>query len=242
MSNVLFHTSGAQKVTNMWPTLHALADEGALYIVSTVDVSATKAAGTPIVTTTSVVDDAATASATHAQNVPVLYLANTAPVTDSDAKSIYPLWMKFVLTQVPTSATHWSYAIRGDFTSRYTSGGSRLNPINVNLGSAQTSQALCYFGAVVTALPSGSQRVLASGQVQSTIPVTKDEWVFTFGDYGMPTSMITTAATVKRLTIPNGPIVLSPGTNITLEMWGTANAAAPTWEFEMGFAERITGL
>lgn len=241
MSNVLFHTSGSQKVVGMWPSLHALADEGALYILSTVNEQATKTAGTAIATTTSVVDDAAT-GATTAQLRPILYLANTAPVTDSDAKSIYPLWMKFTVgAQAPTSATHWSYAMRGDFSPRYTSGGTRLNPVNVNLGSAQGSQALAYFGAVVTTAPSGSQRVLGAGQVQSTIPVVKDEWLFTFGDITAPTNILTASA-AKKLTIPCGPIILAPGTNMTLEMWGTSNAAAPTFEFEMGYAERVTGL
>ena len=241
MSNVLFHTSGAQKVTGMWPTLHALADEGALYIVTSTDAATGKAAGTGIATTTSVVDDAATASATHAQNVPVLYLANTAPVTDTDAKSIYPLWMRFTVTAAPTSASVWSYAMRGDYAARYTSGGTRLNPINVNLGASGQSQALCYFGAVITALPSGSQRVLSSGQIQSTIPVVKDQWIFTFGDFSAPTNVLTASA-AKNLTIPVGPMVISPGTNFTLEMWGTSCGGAPAWEFEMGYAERVTGL
>ena len=240
MSNVLFHTSGAQKVIGMWPTLQALADEGALYIVTSTDAASGKAAGTGIATTTSVVDDAVGAT-THAQQCPTLYLANTAPVTDSDAKSIYPLWMRFTVTAAPTSASVWSYAIRGDYAPRYTSGGTRLNPINVNMGASAQSQALCYFGAVIAALPSGNQRVLSSGQIQSSIPVVKDQWIFTFGDFSAPTNVLTASA-AKNLTIPVGPMVISPGTNFALEMWGTSCGGAPAWEFEMGYAERVTGL
>jgi len=240
MSNVLFHTSGAQKVTGMWPTLHALADEGALYILSTTDATATKAAMTGIATTTSVIDDLTT-SAVCAQVRPTLYFANTAPVSDTDAKSIYPLWMRFQVTAAPSSATAWNWAIRGDYTPRYTSGGTRMNPINVNMGSSQNSQAIAYFGAITAAIASSSQRVLGSGQVQSTIPVVKDQWVFTFGDFSAPTNVLTASA-AKNLTIPCGPMVISPGTNITLEMWGASCAGAPAWEFEMGYAERITGL
>ena len=241
MANLLFPTSSSQKVSALWPTVHALADEGSIFIVSSTDAASGKAAGTGIPTTTSVIDDAATASATHAQNVPVLYLSNNNPAADANAKSIYPLWMRFLVTAAPSSASLWNYAIRADYASRYTSGGSALTPININTGSSVSSRALVYFGAVVTALPSANQRVLSSGAIQSSIPVVKDQWVFTFGDMTAPTNVLTASA-AKNLTIPVGPMVIAPGVNITLEMWGTSCAGAPAWEFEMGYAERVSGL
>ena len=242
MANILFPTSTGQKVYPIWPSLHALADEGNLFIVSTTVQASGQAAGTGIATNTSVVDDAATASATHAQDVPVMYMANLNTVTDPNPKSIYPIWMRFLVTSAPTTASLWNWAIRADNTTggRYTSGGTLMTPVNVNTGSGNASRAQIYFGAVVTALAGSSQRVMGSGAVQSSIPVVKDQWMFTFGDITAPTNVLTASA-AKNLTIPCGPIVLGPGWNLTLEMWGTACAAAPAWEWEMGYAERPPG-
>ena len=239
--NPNFSQLNSAKVASMWPSLHALADEGSLFIVTSTDAASGKAAGTGIATTTSVVDDAATASATHAQNVPVMYLGNQNVAADANFRSIYPVYLKMTVTAAPTSATAWNYAIRADSAARYTSGGTRMTPVNLNTGSSNTSNALIYFGAVVTTnLPSANQRVLSSGQIQSTIPVVKDVWIFTFGDMGMSSSILTASA-AKNINIPCGPMVLGPGWNLALEMWGAACAGAPAWEFEFCYAERGAG-
>ena len=240
-TNSNFANLNSSKVASMWPSLHALADEGSLFIASSTSVAAGQAAGTAIATTSSVVDDAATASSTHAQNVPVMYLGNLASTTDGTNRCIYPLYLRMTINQVPTSATAWSYAIRADSVPRYTSGGTKMTPVNVNTASGNTSLAQIYFGAVVTTnLPSTNQRVLSSGQVQPTIPVTRDVWIFTFGDMTMPSSILTASAG-KNINIPCGPMVLGPGWNLALEMWGASNAAAPSWEFEFCYAERGAG-
>jgi len=239
-ANTNFPSLGASKSATLWPSLHTLVDEGSLFLMSSTDAASGKAAGTGIATTTSVVDDAATASATHAQNVPVMYLANNASSGDANASTIYPIALKMTVTAAPTLATVWNYAIRADNTSRYTSGGTRMNAINLNTGSARTSQALAYFGAVVTGLPGAQQRVLGSGQIQSTIPVVKDVWIFTFGDMTMPSSILTASA-AKNINIPCFPFALAPGWNFTLEMWGASCAGAPAWEFDFIYAERPMG-
>lgn len=236
MANPAFQSSNAQKVAGIWSTTHALADEGSFFVATN------PTTGTGIATTTSVVDDAATASATHAQNVPVMYVANTADPSNPASKSIYPLYLKMTVTAAPTSATVWSYSIRADNVARYTSGGSTITPKNVNTAFSNASSAQIVFGAVVTAnLPSSNARLLAAGQIQSSIPVVKDVWVFTFGDVAMPSSILTASA-AKNINIPCGPLVLSPGWNFALGMWGASNAGAPAWEFEFGYAERLSGL
>jgi len=242
MANINFPATQAQKVTSLWNNSYALADEGGYFMANTTTVASGQAGGTGIATTTSVVDDAATASATHAQNVPVAHMWNTSSPASQSSKSIYLQYIKMILTAVPTSATNWNFAMRADSVNRFTSGGTQLVPINPNTIFPNTSIMLIQFGAVVTtSLPSGAQRVLARGQIQSTVPVVQDEWWFTFGDVSMPTGMIMTATTVKKLVIPCGPIVLGPGWGMTLEMWGTSNAAAPAWEAEFAWVERISG-
>ncbi len=231
-----FQAAGATKVVNLWNSDHALADEGTYFVATNPTI------GTGIATTTSVVDDAATASATHAQNVPVMLITNNWPSSDTGNHRIYLKYLRMLMTSGPTSATHWNFAIRGDQNaSRYTSGGSLIVPVNVNMDSSVASSAQIYFGAVVTALPTAAKgRLLAGGQVQSSVPLAKDQWMFTFGDVSAPTNVLLASAN-KNLTIPCPPIVIGPGQSITLEMWGTSCAAAPAWEFELGYVERPAG-
>ncbi len=231
MANLLFQTSPSQKTSNLWNTDNALADEGSFYLATN------PTTGTAIATTTSVVDDAATASATHAQNVPVMIISNPS----NNTRSIYPRYLRMLVAQAPTSATYWNFAFRADNVARYTSGGSLITPVNINTGVSSSSSAQIYFGAVVTTnLPSASARLLDAGSVTGGIPTAKDQWIFTFGDVSAPTNLLQAAAN-KNSTIPCGPIVIAPGWNLVLEMWGASNAAAPSWEFTLGYAERISG-
>jgi hypothetical protein len=236
MPNVNFPLQAAQKVANIWNSDHAAADEGSFFV------ALNPTSGTGIATTTSVVDDAATASATHAQNVPVMYIQNGYNAGDPNGKSIYLKYLRMIVTAAPTSATDWYMSIRSDTTPRYTSGGSLIVPANINTGSAVASAAIIRFGAVVTTpLPSAASRLLARAEVQSSIPVVKDQWMFTFGDQTMPTNILT-ATGAKNINVPSGPIIVGPGCNIAIGMWGTANAGAPAWEFELGYVERPSGL
>jgi len=226
----------SKKMANIWNSDHALADEGSFYVATS------PTPGTGIATTTSVIDDAATASATHAQNVPVLYIQNTADRGNDEAETIYLKYLRMIVTAAPTSATEWNASFRADSVARYTSGGSLIDPVNINLASPNDSGALVRFGAVVTAdLPSSSARLVGRAMVQSSIPVVKDQWIFTFGDPSMPTNLLT-ATGAKNINIPMGPIIIPPGWNIAMGMWGASNAGAPAWEFELGFVKRRRGL
>lgn len=232
MSNVQFRNQRAQKVGNLWNSNYGLADEGSFFVATN------PTTGTGIATTTSVVDDAATASATHAQNVPVMYIQNNAPATDPDSPCIYLHHLRMIVTAAPTSATVWNMSVRADNVPRYTSGGSRIIPVNSNTCYGNDTNALIYFGAVVTTnLPSASARLLCNNQIQSTIPVVKDVWHITFGDSVMPSSILTASA-AKNINVPCPPIIIAPGWNIAIGMWGASNAGAPAWEFELGYSER----
>lgn len=235
--NANYPVSASSKVANLWNSDHVAADEGNFFVATN------PTSGTVIATTTSVVDDAATASATHAQNVPVLLMQNAWSEGDPNAKNIYPRYLRMMLTQVPTSATSWQMSVRADKNpSAYTSGGSTITPVNVNTGSSVGSKAAIYFGAVVTPLPlAATARLLARAQVNAVIPVTLDQWLFTFGTVGMGGDQLANGAGAKNVLIPLPPIIIAPGWNIRVGMWGTSNAAAPSWEFELGYVERAGG-
>lgn len=235
--NPSFPSNSAQKVSNIWNNDYAVADEGNYYV------SLNPTVGTAIAMTTSVVDDAATASSTHAQFAPVMQIVNGDVASNANARSIYPRYLRMSLAQVPTSATIWRYAMRLDSGSKYASGGSQITPVNVNPGSSNNPVARIYFGAIVpTSLPTSNSHLVASGFIDTTIPVTGDQWLFTFGNASPSMDQLNGGTVAKNMVFNCPPIIIPPNWTLQIEMWGTANAAAPSWEFEMGHIERIPGL
>ena len=237
MANVNFPTNSSQKVQNLWNGDYALADEGGFFVTTN------PTTGTAIAMTTSVVDDAATASSTHAQFAPVMIVFNSNTADNQNAASIYLRYLRMQIVQVPTSATSWKFSMRLDNTIRYASGGSTLIPVNLNPSSSRTSAAArVFFGAIVpAALPTAASRLVSNGQVNSAVPVTLDQWLFSFGNAAPHMDLISGGAGAKNVTIACPPIVIPPGWSLSLGMWGASNAAAPSWEFEMGHVERVPG-
>lgn len=237
MPNVNFPSNSSQKVQNLWNSDTALADEGGYFVGTNPTV------GTPIAMTSSVVDDAATGSATHAQFAPAALWQNQDVPSNPNAVSIYLRYVKMFLSQVPTSATGWRYSLRLDTIARYSSGGSQIIPVNVNPASSKASKCAFYFGALVPlALPSAQARLVANGLIDTAIPVTGDQWLFTFGNAAPSMDQVNGGATAKNMVFNCPPVVIPPGCCLALDMWGASNAAAPSWEFEAGWVERIPGL
>lgn len=235
--NPNFATNSAQKVSNLWNSDYALADEGGFFVGTNPTV------GTAIAMTTSVVDDAATASSTHAQFAPVALWTNQENAANPNAVSIYLRYLKMFISQVPTSATNWQASLRLDTIARYSSGGSLITPQNVNPASSKASKCQFAFGAIVPlALPSANARLLSNHKIDTAIPVAGDQWLFTFGNSAPAMDQLNGGATAKNMTYNCPPIVIPPGCCLALDMWGTSNAAAASWEFECGWVERVPGL
>jgi hypothetical protein len=154
-------------------------------------------------------------------------------------------YLKMFIVQVPTSATTWRYAMRitPNASTKLTTAGTAITPVILSSNSGVSSRALINFGAITTtdSTTDTSQRLIANGLVSSAIPVAGDEWIFLFGAENKTIDSSITSANIKRLSIPTVPVVIAPGWAWTLEMWGTSNAAAPSWEFEMAYVERPSG-
>lgn len=239
-ANTNYPNVGSSKIASVWDNSTTLADEGAFFVAQNPVV------GTAIAMTTSVVDDAATASATHAQNVPYLYIQNKGALNDPNGKSVYLRYIKLfsrVGDQAWTSATQALYSFRGDNTGdRRTTNGTALSIYNSNSGSSNASVCSITAGTNVTSLPSASAgRVFGHGLIQSSIPLAGSTWIWTFGDPSSPASF-GYASVINSLTIPMAPVVIAPGWNLQLDIWATGLAAAPTFEVEVGYAERYSGL
>lgn len=230
--------TNTSKVASIFGGDHAACDEGSFFVVTN------PTPGTAIATTTSVVDDA-TGATTHAQQKPVMAITNQwTSGAGTLQQNLYLRYLKMFIAAVPTSATHWKYAMRlSPNSAKITTAGTACVPVNPNSSSGVGSRALVSFGAI-TATDSATdigQKLVANGLVSGAIPVVNDEWLFTFGSLDRSIDSIGTQTLVKRLSIPVTPIVIAPGWTWTLEMWGTSNAAAPSWEFECGYIERPSG-
>lgn len=234
--NPNYPLSASQKTTGIWNDDYALCDEGKLFVITNPTV------GTGIAQTICV-DDAATASSTHAQFAPALLIYNSNSPSDPKAASIYLRHLKLICTVAPASATRWDYSWRMDNLNRYSSGGSAITPVNPNPNSSYATKALVYFGAIVpTALPSATARLVARGVLDSAIPVVNDQYLMRFGNFGLM-DQLNGGTTAKSATHNIPPICIPPGWCVALDMWGASNAVTPaSWEFEGSYVEREPGL
>jgi hypothetical protein len=236
-SNLNTYTNGSAKVGNIWNTDAGAADEGSFFIATN------SVVGTAIAMTTSVVDDALTASATHAPNVPYLYMQNRGTLADPNGKTIFLRYIKLfsrIGDQAWTSATQALFSVRSDGGGdRRTTRGTALTAYNANTNFSQGTAADFTAGGNVTSLPGGTGRIHTHGLIQSSIPLAGSTWIFTFGD--VVANNFGYASVINTLTMACPPVAIAPGWSMQLDLWATALAAAPTFEVEVGYVERFNG-
>ncbi len=206
--------------------MQGLCDEGSFYVATNPTFE------TAVATTTSITTFAETAGAVGV----VMMLKNTEQPGEN-AKRIIPVYIKLMIVQVPTSATSWKYGLVLDNNPvRYTSGGSAISTIyNTNGDASSQTIAQLYFGALTTAVPM-NKRAVGRGNLRGVIPTTFDQYMIMFG-VGSQAGMSGAAASGCFMNY-NAPVVIAPQQNLCLTLWGAANAAAPSYEFEIGWAER----
>lgn len=212
-------TSGLPK------TKHFLADEGTYYVATN------PTPGTAIVHVVLAAFD---------DTKPYLLIRNQDLVGSGLAKRIYLDYIKLLTNVVPASAVEWGYTGHLDYSpwaSRYTSGGSLITPVNTNGDVATPSMALIRAGAI-TAVAGQSSRLVARGRFRGVVPTIYDEFVVVFGA-GEGGSGHAAAAAAGRVVTQSPPIVVGPGQNFALNLFGVSNAATPAqFEFEIGYWER----
>lgn len=232
--NLNYPLAGSTKASLIFAGDNAAADEGNFFSFTTAT------PGTGVATTTSVVDDAATQSSTHAQASPTLLIQNQNPA--GSGVNIYMRYLKMACTSVPTSATVWNYAFRLDpLSTKLTTAGTVLTAVNVNSSSTNKSNSYINTGTITTVIMSAQGRLVAAGEVTGAIPVAQDQYTFTFGEPVGASNHIGTQTLVKFLTIPICPIIIAPTWFLTVELFGASNAAAPAWTVEGAFIERAAG-
>jgi hypothetical protein len=215
---------GELMVVPMHSSKFALSDEGSYFLAT----NATP--GTPIAATTNIQAYADTAG----------YVGNYFYFRNTDlagGKRMYLDYIKLMVVAVPLSATSWQWGLVTDYgTARLTTGATAITPVSPNGDSGTPSIIQMYAGANSTAVGI-SKRIVGRGTFRGVVPTTFDEYIIVCGSHEGGAGFVSAAASGRVVDIAP-PIILGPGQNLTLLMWGAANAAAPTFEFEVGWWER----
>ena len=202
--------------------LDGLANEGSYFTATNATL------GTPLTGTA--------APTAFSATVALMALVNNA---SAGGKRIHLDWILLSPKAAGTNGTNFSFAMSGDKTVRYASGGTAITPVNPNLDSDAATVAQLYVGAVTASAASTSVRRLNHGTLRTVIKVIGDQYLFTFGSSvpalpGMPLEGTLQAA----IHTPCPPVILGPGHSFLLHELAASQSVAATWEFSMGWWER----
>lgn len=149
-------------------------------------------------------------------------------------------WLLLSPKAAGTNGTNFSFAMSGDRINRYSSGGTAITPVNVNMDSDTTSIATMNVGAITAAAAGPSVRRLHHGILRTVIKVIGDQYLFTFGNASPPvTSGIPLEGTLQAAVhTPCPPVIIGPGQSFLFHEIAAAQSVAATWEFACGWWER----
>lgn len=205
--------------------LNALADEGT-YFLATNPTMGTGIAGIA-------------ASTSFDATEHLLHIRNT-----STSKRLYLDFIELNVTAAGANGTTTGFTMTADRgTTRYTSGGSTITPVNPNLASSETPECTFRFGALVTTAASADVRPLGNLLVRNVIKVVGDVYRFQFGDTGgggmwQAAGASLNGTTTIAVSIPCPPVVLGENDQFLLSDWGASQSGASSYEFRCGFYMR----
>ena len=218
-------TSGSQKVMPVFSPDYGVADEGSFFVSTLAATASTSTAAT---------------SQALADTNPSLALFNG---QSTGGYNVYLRYIKVKVTVVGGSNTSLNYStIVEQRPDKLTSTGTALGaPANVNTSSSTLSKLSGNAGVLLAAAANATNRRVGDGQIVGSVEVAFDEWIFVFGEYPAK-SLIGATTAVSARTIPHAPVILAPGWWFTMGLWGASKAAAAsTYGWEVGFAERPSG-
>lgn len=178
--------------------------------------------------------------ATLADTTPYLLFKNNNTV-GSGIKCYFD-FLQLIVSAVSASNTRLDLAVRTDSsqsTTRYSSGGTQITPVNVNADSVIASAVTMYAGAI-TAAAAGSARHLSHLVLREVISVVQDTYTILFGNIEAGVVGVnTTAGTgVVHRTFGHVPVVVGPQQHALVHIYGAGMAVTGlTLEFNLGYIE-----
>lgn len=216
-------------VQNLWNSIHALVEEGSVFVAQT----ATPGTGITIspATGTTFSDTQATVGIQNADTVPSL---------NNSGRDVIPLWVKLIITAAGTAGTDDHFASRLDSALRL-SGGTQLVAKNVNPSYAAGDDCAQVFVLPTVAAATGNVRNVGRAEGRKAAApayVVGDVVTFLFGSVEQVQAQAITPTTAIGLVLPLPPVVIPPGWSWVLNEWMTARTAAQSAEVEIGYVVR----
>lgn len=218
---------GDLMVQNRGKPLVSLADEGS-YFVATNPTPGTGIAGI--------------AAADGFDATETLFLLTNAN-TVASATRVYLDFLEIACTVVDTGGSNIRYDMHIDDSTRFSSGGSAITPVNPNMDSSAAAVATLRFGAVVTSAATANVRYLGGRLISSTDLVVDDVIRVDFGG-DSPTKagsfdhLPAEASLSRYFQIAAPPVVLAPAACFLFSVNCASQSGAATWSFNCGWHER----
>lgn len=166
--------------------------------------------------------------------------------TISAPVNIYPTYLRLTMTAANAVSTVMRFTLTLDQGNRITTQPATAGVLtinNVNMGSANRSQAQILAGTgIVASAPTAQRRIVGNQSFRNggVISVIGDVYQFNFGSPEQidPMSLVETGTAICNVTYNFAPLVIGPGQNFLVHQWATGQTTAPAFEIEFGFVEK----
>ena len=157
--------------------------------------------------------------------------------------TIYPQYLRMTMTVLPVGNTMQQFTLAIDQGNRFSAfvAGNAIVPVNVNQNSPNSSLAQVSAGAVTLNAQTANRRIVGHRQFRPTvIGVVGDvyQWSFGSGELCDPSSLPTDGTLRAHVYYAMAPIVLPPGTMLSIHAWGATFSTGATYEYEFGYVEK----
>lgn len=187
---------------------------------------------------TAILDTAALTGFVTTTPTMTVFNGNAVTTNGIPGKSLYLDFLRLNVVAPGTTGTNWNWAMYLDTGNRFTSGGTAITPVNANMASSNTSNAVVNFGAI-TAPAANAQRKIIAQPGRTVIKVAGDEYLFAFGDTApVSTGMIMEGTAQLNRVFQCPPIVVPPQCTFLFYEWGASQNTAASFEFGLGYWER----
>jgi hypothetical protein len=201
-----------------------LADEGSYFVAT----NPTPGTGLASIAAADGVDD----------EEALIYLRNENAT--GSGKRIYLDYLRIQTTVAGASGTNLRWVAQLDSGSdRYSSGGTAVTPVNVNMASTEATGADLAVGAVVLTAETAQVRLLGNGLLRPAIAVAGDTYLWDFGGaVSLPTARLQDDSDTANILTSMPPVVLGPGDAFYFQLNGASQDTAAQYEFDLGYWER----
>lgn len=193
------------------------------------------------------------AHTTYAATAPLFVINNTAATVapgSTPNASIWPAYLRLILTTVPASTLSLNCVIRHDTGSLLpTNSNQYTTPTPVNGDSRDSSSAsVCRFyhylnaQAMVTPAESGAAKTVYRSRINTGLGIAGDEYIFLFNQQNVAWQQKSGASAVRatdpaRLTGHGTGFCIAPGTWAKIHLYWTTEGSASGFETEFGWYE-----